>query len=324
MPFPRKEPKRYDIFAVTMGTGSGMPRSGYASGPDIPSAEPGEVLVSFIGRAAHIAFKLMFGDFNGIQVFLYPLTLFWWIDSGSFLYAMTGLITIRRHYFPLSIFLLLFLYIMFLVLKNHSYIYSDTKRKEGQQSAFYEAVIEIHAYLLITLICFGLLYVFATFMGYYYSIKIPLKHIYTLAFRFFSISLILYYSIVYSWIQPTRNRNLSLPQARRLMRRFQLRHQLKFFSYLVMMILGIVFCAFIYSMLIEDLLLPFTNLIGISLKFFMVPMNNTVSLLYNVFIFGAAFILSNLLFSPLVAVFNHFLKKIHPLFLKYAKTTLKT
>jgi hypothetical protein len=53
-------------------------------------------------------------------------------------------------------------------------------------------------------------------------------------------------------------------------------------------------------------------------------MDNTVSLLYNVFIFGAAFILSNLLFSPLVAVFNHFLKKIHPLFLKYAKTTLKT
>ncbi len=274
-------------------------------------------------------FKLLFGSFNGIQVFLFPLTLFWWIDSSSFWYAVTGLVTIKRHYFPLTIFLLLLFYIAFLILKNHSYIVGkDSLWNNPDRGDFFDAVIDIHATLMITLICFGLLYVFAAFMRYYYGITVHLRVIYPFAFRAFSILLILYYVVFYSWLKPYRIRNLSIKRARRLLQCYWRNHPLGFVSYVLNLVLIIIACSVVYHFLVKNLLLPclptqislkvkipllpLSLSTQISLRLFLMPLNNIYALLYDIFVFAVAFMLSNLLFSPFMAIFRHLADKIHP------------
>ena len=122
--------------------------------------------MKLVHNAIRIIFKLLFGDFNGVQVFLYPLTLFVWIDDLSFSFVVTGLLTVYKHYFPLFIFLLVLLYVFFLILKSHSvYLYNYPDSSLQEKRFFRNSVINIHLGLLFVVIG-GVLYMLATFQYY--------------------------------------------------------------------------------------------------------------------------------------------------------------
>lgn len=266
-----------------------------------------------IHRAIQGLFKLLFGDFSGVQVFLYPMTLFCWIDGLSFSFVVTGLLTIQRHFFPLFIFLLLFLYIAFLIIKNHSITLSDGQPHSTEEKRLFgRMVINVHLVLFVTLICFGILYVLATFLSYYYHLRIPLKIIYPNVLRLFGILLIFYYGTLNYWMQPYRRRGISVAHAQRLIKRNYDTHALPFALYVLFLGLFMILGCYVYNYLVLNLIFPATLAFGFSPQLLLVPVTTIPALLYDVFIMGAAFMLSNLLFAPLSLLISHYASIFHP------------
>ncbi len=264
-------------------------------------------------RVIHSIFSLLFGEFNGIQVFLYPMTLFWWIDSDSFLYAITGLLTAHKHFFPLCLFLLLAIYIAFLILKNSSALLSDTGTNSStQKRSLARMIIAVHQTLLITLIISALIYVVAGFLSYYYGIKVPLKSIYPFVFQAFSVSLILFYVLKNAWTEPYRSRGISMEGSVNQLRKQFAEHTEKYAIHAIVLVLMILISSFIYNLLIMNLFFPIVEALGFAPKLLLLPPSGIGALLYDVFIFGVAFMLSNLLFSPIVMVITHYSDKLHP------------
>ena len=63
---------------------------------------------------ARIVLKVLFGSWNGIQIFFYPMLIFFWFDSTSMVKWFSELLNTQVHQLPLTLFLLVFLYIGFL------------------------------------------------------------------------------------------------------------------------------------------------------------------------------------------------------------------
>lgn len=258
-------------------------------------------------------FSLLFGDFNGVQVFLYPMTLFCWVDTNSFLYAATGLLTTQKHFFPLAVFLLIFIFILFLVLKNVSGIYDAIyPLQEGDKAVFRQVVINLHKFLLIVIIAAALLYVVSVFLKYYYDIRIPLKSIYPVAIRFLGIFLLLFYGLRFIWIKPFRENELDTQKAYIKLRMDYKAHRNLYSAHALFYVLMVIVGAFIYNILILDVLYRIFGWLNFSPNLYFTPPASIFALLYNIFIIAIALLLSNLLFSPLVKAITYIAEKLHP------------
>lgn len=244
-------------------------------------------------------FYLLFGDFNGIQVFLYPMTLFWWIDSDSFLLAVTGLLTNQRHMFPLSLFLLLVLFMAFITVK----VYSSTSGSQGgsaaEQRAFRGILIDLHKVILIALVAASLIYLLASFLNYYYGIQLPLKKLYPLLFRASSIFLVFYLGLRNIWTQPYRGQGNSSSRACRSVRWNMTHDPLGHLAHALAVLMLAILASFLFNQVVLNLLFPLLEAGGIRPKLMLLRPVGIFALLYDVFVFGVAFLLSNLLFSPL-------------------------
>ncbi|MBW6513925.1 MAG: hypothetical protein K0B87_04110 [Candidatus Syntrophosphaera sp.] len=266
-----------------------------------------------IQRVINGIFRLLFGEFNGVQVFLYPMTLFWWMDSYDFYYAMTGLLTKQRHLFPLSIFLLLLLYVLFLIIKNSSAILKENGRNtETEKRSLYAMVINLHKILLIAVLAVGLVYVLAAFLKYYYAIHIPLKMFFPYIFRGFSVFLIIFYTLINTWTKPFRLGGLSMNRSIVRVRRQYRQHPELYGMHALVLVMMIVIGSFIYNLMVLNLFYPVVGAIGFSPDLFMTVPSSIPALLYDIFILGVAFMLSNLLFSPIVMIISFYSDKLHP------------
>ncbi len=267
-------------------------------------------------------FSLLFGDFNGVQVFLYPMTLFCWVDTNSFLYATTGLLTTQKHLFPLAIFLLIFVFILFLVLKNVSGIFDAIyPLQEGDKAAFRQVVINLHKFLLIVIIAAALLYVLSVFLKYYYNVRVPLKSIYPIVIRFLGIFLLLFYGLRFIWTKPFRENESDMQKACIKLRIDYKAHRNLYSAHALFYVLMVIVGAFIYNILVLDVLYKIFGWLNFSPNLYFTPPASILALLYNIFIIAIALLLSNLLFSPLVKVITHIAERLHPhLYLAKAAT----
>ncbi|HNT52843.1 MAG TPA: hypothetical protein PKH19_05520 [Candidatus Syntrophosphaera sp.] len=269
--------------------------------------------MNMIHKLIQSIFDLLFGDFNGIQVLIYPMTLFWWIDSDSFLLAITSLLTNQRQLFPVGIFFLLLLFLLFLIIKNSSSIFSNNKTTlSAEKRSFGLMVIEVHKLLLIMVIAAVLLFVLASFLRYYYGISVSLKTIYPVMFRLFGIVFILFYSLKNCWTQSYREQGKSMERSALLVLRDFSRQQQEYLAHALALVVLTLVGSFIYNLIILNLLLPLFVEDGRGLQLMLLPPTGIWSLLYDVGVFGIAFLLSNLLFSPLVRVIVHITNRLSP------------
>ena len=273
--------------------------------------------MKLVHNVIRIIFKLLFGDFNGVQVFLYPLTMFVWIDDLSFSFIMTGLLTVHKHFFPLFIFLLLLLYVFFLVLKSHSvyqYNYPDSSPQE--KSFCRKAVIDIHLGLLLVVISSGVLYMLAAFFSYYYHIKIPLKIIYPQSFRVLSALMVILLACLHYLMLPHRKAGASITRSYRNVIVGIRRQPWSYMLYSLAICLAAVLASFIFDYLVGQWIFPILLALNLSPELIMLPVTGFLALLYDVAIMGAAFMLSNLLFSPLAFLIGNIADSLHPYNLK--------
>jgi len=273
--------------------------------------------MKLVHNAIRIIFKLLFGDFNGVQMFLYPLTLFVWIDDLSFSFVVTGLLTVYKHYFPLFIFLLVLLNVFFLILKSHSvYLYNYPDSSPQEKRHFRKAVIDIHLGLLFVVIGSGVLYMLAAFFNYYYHIRIPLKAIYPYSFRLISALMIILLACLHYLMLPHRKAGASITRSHRNLIVGIRRQPWSYLLYSVVLCVSAVLASFIFDYLVGQWIFPILLAFNLSPELIMLPVNGFPALLYDVAILGAAFMLSNLLFSPLALLIGNIADKLHPYNLK--------
>ena len=261
---------------------------------------------------------LLFGSFNGIQIFLYPSLLFYWLEGDSLVYSISDLIMSRLHFVPVIVFLLTFLYMVLILLKNEYYLRQNhahgSSSKKGEFSRF---VVDIHAKLLVVLIIFMVLYVFTVFMKYFYGINVPLRLILSIALRLLGMLLIMYYFILHQWISVWRRRGHGISNCRTRLLAYIRANPGQFIRFTVLMMGIVVLFSKLYTLMLQYIYMPILAIIGDMLDIHphlsMQPFSSVFAALYNVAVVAAAVLLSNLFFIPLVWLAGRMLDRLHPM-----------
>lgn len=285
--------------------------TGSSSVPERKSSMAGESLFeSFTG--------LLFGSFNSIQIFLYPGLLLYWLESTSMIYTISDLITSRLHFVPLLIFLLTFVYVMLILLKNEYYLRrnsSDNKQKpKGEFASF---VVDIHVKLIVLLVILMVLYMLTIFLKYFYGLSIPLKSILSVGIRLMGMLLIMYYYILHSWIRPWHMKGHNFHACKKRLLAYIRVHPGQFtMSTVFMMGLVFLFSKF-YTLMLQYIYMPVLAIIGAMLDIHphlsLHAFSSVFQALYNVLVITVAVLLSNFFFIPLVWLAGKILDRFHPI-----------
>lgn len=262
--------------------------------------------------------KAMFSDYNGIQIFLYPGTIFYWISSSSIILALSTLLSVRVHYLPLTFWGVLLIYVAFMMMKIYTMVFDGPHQMNRHLlSQYWDAVIRLHLRLFVTIIVVMIFFVFAEFMSYFYGIKIPLKQGIMLFFRLFTILLIIAYYIPSMWLKPYRQRNYSKHRSELLCFAWLKKNPLSGLKYSAMLFLIMLAAVRVYvlavSFIYKPLLLAVYDLLGVNLQVELIPISHLGSVFYNLFMLAAAFMLSNLCFFPILLLAQYLANALHPI-----------
>lgn len=265
--------------------------------------------------------RAMCSEYNGIQVFLYPMTLLYWISSSSILLPFTTLLSVRIHYLPLTFFGVLLIYVCFMVLKIYTCLFPGPHKHYPKfMNEFYDLVIQLHQVLFVTVIILMVYYILSRFLGYFYRIDLPLKHGVMFFFRAFTVLLILYYYLKSMWLLPLRRRNYSHKKSNLLVLGWISRNIWAAVKYTAMMSIVVFAAVKLYLIMIAYFLTPalsgLREYFGLKLDIELVPIYGIGSVLYNLFMLAAAFMLSNLLFYPIIVLSQKLNKSMHPMKIK--------
>lgn len=266
---------------------------------------------------AHKFMDLVFGSFNGVQVFLYPGLLLIWIESFSLVEVVSSLLTNQVHYIPICMFLILFIYMMFILLKNHSYLMNPIATRQHDAHLFREFAIDIHVKLMIVIISFMLMFVLVSFLKYFYGILLPIKRIFSMAVQILGTSLIMYYYVLHTWLQPLRSKGYSFNGSKLRVQVYARKHPVLFVRFTVFLIAVMVLASRIYTIVLPNFILPtlgiFSDIVDVHPHLSFYPLTSNLAVVYNVFILAAAFVVSNLFFIPLILPLRWLVRSLHPI-----------
>lgn len=278
-----------------------------------------------ISRFLRFMLSAMAAEFNGIQVFLNPTTLFYWLSSTSILWAFTSLMSFRIHLLPLTFFGILLIYVGFMVLKIYTALFPGPHKEYPRFiSEFYDSVIHLHLVLFVTIIVLMAFYVLTKFLQYFYAIELPFRQGVMFLFRAYTILLIMYYYLRGQWLRPLRLRGYSKKRSELICYGWIWAHPwqaLKFSALNIILILAMVRAYVFVILYILSPLLVFTSMsLGIKLNIELLPVRGIGSIGYNVFMLSAAFMLSNLFFYPFVLLVQRLTNPLHPMKIKQVQS----
>ncbi len=260
--------------------------------------------------------NVLFGEWNGIQIFLVPMTLFYLLDGFSVARWISGLLTHRIHYLPLTVFLFLFLYVGFVILKRMSFDIGTVM--EPKRARFvYEFIIELHKQLIVLFFALVSIFMLSSFLKYFYAIHMPLRYILLYVTQVYCVMLIIYHYLIHSWLKHYYMSGYSRKRAWAGLLIYMRNDLKKFTLYSLGLILMIIFSVYLYRAIILIVAAPIldlmSNTIGIPLRFHIGQSYSSVGVLHNVWVLFVAFLTSNLLFAPIVKTLHGFMQRLHPL-----------
>lgn len=266
--------------------------------------------------------SVLFGEWNGIQIFLIPTTLFYLLDGFSVARWVSGILTMNIHYLPLSIFLFLFLFLGFVIIKRHAYDRALPQNKY-RKAEFYDFIIGLHKLLLVLVVSLAIVYVLSAFLRYFYQISMPVRYVFAFVTQLYCILLIVYHYIIATLLKPYLSDGYSRKRAwGYLLLRFR-KNLWLLARYILLSVLIIIFSAYIYRTLIIFLFTPavdyFAILTGIELGFSVYQYNSAFTILANVWIIFVAFLCSNMIFALIVKPLNLLLQSLNPIPLRTRK-----
>lgn len=254
--------------------------------------------------------KILFGEFNGVQVFLAPISLFYWIQSDTILAAGTSLLSFRIHYFPLLAFLIILCYTAFMVLKL-------SLLHHGSRSEFWDSVIDLHVSVLALVLIALILYALSGFIAYFYGIRGTLKTTMYMLFKLFTASIILYHYFFHAWLLPYYKRGYGRKRSRLCLLAWLKKNRFSFVRHSGLLLVFAFAAVRIYQLAIHFIISPalegFESFTGLDLRLKLYPFMHIDDIFANVGVILLAFVLSNLLFFPLVYALVRFSRKVNPI-----------
>lgn len=260
--------------------------------------------------------SVLFGEWNGIQIFLLPTTLFYLLDGFSVARWVSGLLTVNIHYLPLTVFLFLALYIGFITVKRISMDDPLPSRFRDIRSRI-SFIIEMHRYLIVLFFVLTMVFMLSSFLRYFYNISFPIRYVFSFITQVFCMVLIIYQYLIYSWLNVFLARGYSNKRAWAALLIYTRDNVRAFIVYSLLILLAIIVSVYVYSSVISYLFSPalyyLSSLISTSLELSVKQGSGNLLTVINVSSIFVAFLISNLLFSPIVKITHAFLQKHHPL-----------
>ncbi len=270
--------------------------------PDLQPPKP-QPLYKTLGRSL---LKYWLGGFNGIQVFIFPVLLLYWLDALELLHVVSEILTFKMHYLPLCIFLFLAVYVLFIIAKY----YVSAPHTKAEFKLF---IIELHKYLLTCLFCFAILFLLAIFLKYFYGILISEKAIASWTARGLGIFAILISHLSHSWTEPWQKLGHSFPNALARVRIFARHHPYRFHTFnLLHIFLILLFCR-AYINWQDYIYYPIFHALGLDFKLNLISVSSTIALSINVILVTFAALCSSFFFIPLVWLATQITRFLHPI-----------
>lgn len=258
--------------------------------------------------------RYTFGSFNGIQAFLFPGLLLYWLDSDRLVTVVSDLLALNIHYFPLCVFLLLGSYVAFILLKNRALNSGLTGSAKLDTGAF---IVDLHKKLLIVLISFALLFILSGFFKYFYGIRIPVRTIASWTARVLGIGIILYYYLLHVWLAPWLKRGHSQHSSAERSFVYARLHPWRFVGFTLFQVIMIFVLARVYVNVLEYVYHPLFMVLGsatgIRIELKLWSLTSNLALFLDVFLAIVALMISNIFFIPLVWVAELSSRIMHPI-----------
>ena len=262
-----------------------------------------------MNKVARILAQVLFGEYNGIQVFLAPVTLFYWIDGSSILSAGTSLLNFRVHFFPLLVFMIIFAYTAFMMTKLKLF-------HTGSQSDYIDTLIDMNISVLALVLIALIVFAIASFLAYFYGIRETVRPAMYLLFKLYTSILIFYYFFVHQWLKRFYQRGYGRDSATKALKAWIRKNQLGFIRYSVLLIAIVLAAIRLYqimiSYIIDPILSGFTSIFGFNPHLHLVPFIHNQDVFINVAVCCVAFVMSNLLFFPIIFIMGQLLEWLHP------------
>ncbi len=259
---------------------------------------------------------VLFGEWNGIQIFLIPMTIFYLLDGLSVAHWISGLLTHRIHYLPLTIFLFLLLYVIFVILKRISFDFELNASIRGKRTIL-NFVIELHKQLIILVFMLVMVFMLSAFLKYFYNIHIHIRYIFLYITQVFCVMMIVYHYIMNMWLKYYLKAGYSRKRAWACLLIFMRKDLGIFIRYSISLVLIMILSVYLYRALILLIIAPGLDLItgttGLKLQFHVSQYIAGSVVLGNVWVLFVAFLTSNLLFSPIVKILHNLIQSYHPL-----------
>ncbi len=263
--------------------------------------------------------KACCGEWNGLQIFLIPTTLFYLLDGFSVARWVSEILTMQVQFFPLVLFVAALFVVLFAIGKQYTFYIkpelaiSSKVRKE----LMYEFVFGIHKIILIVLMAFMIGYVLSSFLRYFYNVKMVTRNTYAVVVHILCVFMVFYQYTMNLWLSHFLKRGYHPDRAMTYLEVYMKRNKIAFIRYTLTMVIVMSFSVYLYRILITQLVAPIIELLfvttNISLKFSVIPVTSSFGHISNVCVILVAFIVANLLFAPIMNLLNALMKRLHPL-----------
>ena len=253
--------------------------------------------------------NVLFGDYNGIQVFIAPVTLVYWIDSNSLITSATSLISFRIHYLPLLAFFTILAFVVFMLVKI-KLLYPCSG------SEFIDLTIQLNVSVMALILIALIIYALSNFLAYFYGIKGTVKSGLYLLFKLYTAILILYHYLINVVLAPFYRRRYSHLHALKNFLVWARHNKFLLFRYVLLIVMVIFFAVRVYQIVLQFLIIPAINSIsdftGFDLKFKLYPFLGVSDIFTNLLAIFGAFTVSNLLFFPIIWVLKYLVDRFLP------------
>lgn len=162
-----------------------------------------------------------------------------------------------------------------------------------------------------------LMFVLVAFMKYFYGIQLPVKKLFAMSVQILGTSLIMYYYVLHTWLQPWRNKGYSFAGSKLRIRVYARLHPVLFVRFTVFLVAIMVLASRVYTIALPYITIPilsiFAEIVDLHPHLSFYPLASNLAAVYNVLILATAFVVSNVFFIPIIMPLRWLVRNLHPI-----------
>lgn len=263
---------------------------------------------------------LIFGEWNGVQNFVAPSVLLFLFNQYSIINWITGMLTFQRFFLPLFVYVIVLFSVIFLCIKVMVQWNNDNavKIKPGvnaYKDLLLPFIFKIHVWLVVFMTAILLIFILKSGFTFIYRRSFPLFIVYYWFTRISGIGITIYIFNLLEIAIPVIKRGRSFKWAQHYFHKVIIKHWKTAIPVLIVQLLWIFVSVLLFSFAIDQI--QHFNQMGLirsdgkPIEVFFLEVHTVNQFLSNTAWLLIAFLISNLMYSPLIYLINLGLKRFH-------------